>query len=570
LATTLASPLSSERLRREEYRRERGFAAVLVTALTFCALLVHGYHPYAEDGGVYLPEIKRLLDPGLYPQGTAFVVEHLRYSLFAPAMAGLVRGSRFSLETVLLVVHFATIWMTLFAAWLLAARCYGSREARGGAVALLSVWITLPIAGTSLMLMDPYVTARSLSTPCALLALVGALEFLRPQFELDEEQTGARWRGFALCLGALTGAAVMHPLMAAYAVGSVLLLVAVLSRSRLVRVWGTAGLGLTGVAMAAGVNLEALPENGIYRRVMLTREYWFLSQWHWYEWIGLIAPLVILSAVAMGRRREDDEARVGLARMAVAAGVTASVVAIVFARTGMATHLVARLQPLRIFQLVYVVMIVVVGATLGERILQRRPVRWVVVFPMLAAMMVMAERDTFPASSHLELPRALERVVATDSPNEFEQAFRWISRNTPRDAVFALDAHYISEPGEDTQGFRAIAERNALPDFSKDGGIVTNKPELAAAWLQGETAQAQLNVEPDAERVAALSPLGVTWVVLNRSAATGFACEYANEAVKVCRLPEARDGRHVNQFPAGAALAAVRTTDSWSLFSIFE
>lgn len=543
---------------------------MLVTALTFCALLVHGYHPYAEDGGVYLPEIKRLLDPGLYPQGTEFVMEHLRYSLFAPAMSGLVRESRLSLETVLLLVHFATIWMTLFAAWLLAARCYGSREARGGAVALLSAWITLPIAGTSLMLMDPYVTARSLSTPCALLALVGALEFLRPQFEIDEKQTGARWRGFALCLGALAGAAVMHPLMAAYALGSVLLLGAVLSRSRLVRVWGALGLGLTAVAMAAGVNLGTLPESGIYRRVMLTREYWFLSQWHWYEWIGLIAPLVILSAVAMGRRREDDDARVGLARMAVAAGLTASVVAILFARTGMATHLVARMQPLRIFQLVYVVMILLLGGMLGERILQRRPVRWVVVFPVLAAMMVMTERRTFPASSHLELPKVLERVVATDSPNEFEQAFRWISRNTPRDAVFALDAHYISEPGEDAQGFRAIAERNALPDFSKDGGIVTNKPELAVAWLQGETAQARLNVEPDAERVAALRPLGVTWVVLNRSAATGFVCEYANEAVKVCRLPEARDNRHVNQFPAGVALAVVRTTDSWSLFSIFE
>jgi hypothetical protein len=255
--------------------------------------------------------------------------------------------------------------------------------------------------------------------------------------------------------------------------------------------------------------------------------------------------------------------------MAVAAGLTAIVVAILFARTGMASHLVARLQPLRIFQLVYVVMILVLGGTLGERLLQRRTVRWVAVFSVLAAVMVTVERETFPASKHLELPKALGTVVAMDSPNEFEQAFRWISRNTPRDAVFALDAQYISEPGEDAQGFRAIAERNALPDFSKDGGVVTNKPELAATWLRGETAQVQLNAEPDAERVARLRPLGVTWVVLNRSAATGFVCDYANEVVKVCRLPQG-DGRHLNQFPAGAALAVVRTTDSWSLFSIFE
>jgi hypothetical protein len=241
LATSLASPVSSERLRLEEYRRERGFAAVLVTALTFFAVLVNGYHPYAEDGGVYLPEIKRLLDPGLYPRGAEFVMGHLRYSLFAPAMAGLVRASHLSVEMVMLLVHVAAIWTTLFAAWLLAARCYRSREARGAAAALLAVWITLPIAGTSLMLMDPYVTARSLSTPCALLALVGAMEFLRPQFELDDGRV--RGWGLVLCCGALAGAAVMHPLMAAYALGSVLLLGTVQSSSRLVRVWGTAGLG---------------------------------------------------------------------------------------------------------------------------------------------------------------------------------------------------------------------------------------------------------------------------------------------------------------------------------------
>jgi hypothetical protein len=536
LATSLATHFSSEQLEREEYRRERSFAAVLVTALTFFALLVHGYHPYAEDGGVYLPEIKRLLDPGLYPHRAEFVVGHLQYSLFAPMMAGLVRESQFSVGMMLLLVHLAAFWMTLFAAWLLAARCYLSREARGGAVALLAVWMTLPIAGTSLMLMDPYVTARSLSTPCALLALVGALEFLLPEFEM-EGQTQNRGRGMVVCCVALAGAAMMHPLMAAYAFGSVLLLGALLSRSRAVRVWGTVGLGLTGVAMAAGLHLSAPPESEIYQRVVLTRDYWFLSQWRWYEWIGLIAPLVILSVVALGRRREGDRARVGLARMAVVAGLTATLVAILFARAGMATHLVARMQPLRIFQLVYVVMILALGAALGERVLRRRPMRWVAAFSLLAAVMVVAERKTFPASKHLELPGALGWTDLSDKGNDYERAFAWIGRNTPRDAVFALDAQYITKPGEDAQSFRAIAERSVLPDYSKDGGVVTNKPELAAEWLEGQLAQAELNTEPDVRRVAVLRPLGVTWLVLEPNAVTGFACAYANEAVKVCRLP---------------------------------
>ncbi len=449
--------------------------------------------------------------------------------------------SNLSLEMVLLLVHLATFWMTLFAAWLLAARCYGSREARCGAVALLAAWMTLPVAGTSLMLMDPYVTARSLSTPCVLLALVGVLQFLRPQFVREEGGTPERWRGLALCCAGLAGAGVMHPLMAAYGFGSVLLMGTVMSSSRMVRVWGTAGLGLTAVAMAWGLMLSAPPESKIYQRVVLTRDYWFLSQWHWYELIGLIAPMVILSGIALGRRSEGDAARVGLARMAVVAGLTAIVVAMAFARTGMATHLVARMQPLRIFQTVYVVMILALGAALGERVLRRQAMRWLLVFSALAVVMVTAERRTFPASRHLELPSAVGWDAAGSSPadsgNPYERAFAWIGRNTPRDAVFAMDAQYITRTGEDAQSFRAIAERSVLPDFSKDGGVVTNKPELAAAWLQGQIAQKELSAKPDVERIAALRPLGVSWVVLEREALTGFVCGYANEAVKVCRLP---------------------------------
>jgi hypothetical protein len=213
------------------------------------------------------------------------------------------------------------------------------------------------------------------------------------------------------------------------------------------------------------------------------------------------------------------------------------VVAALFARTGMATHLVARMQPLRLFQTVYIVMTLALGATLGERVLQRRAMRWVVVFSALAAVMVMAERRTFPVSKHLELPYALSGDELADRGNPYQRAFAWIGRNTPKDAVFALDAEYITKPGEDAQSFRAIAERSVLPDFSKDGGVVTNKPELAAEWLQGQVAQARIDSEPDALRVAGLRPLGATWVVLERRAVTGFVCAYANEVVKVCRLP---------------------------------
>jgi type IV secretory pathway VirB3-like protein len=511
-----------------------------VTALTLFAVAVHGYHPYAEDGGLYLPEIKRLLRPELYPYGAEFVVGHLRFSIFAPVMAGLVRWSHLQLETVLLLVHLVSFWTTLFAAWLLAARCYKSREARCGAVALLAVWITLPIAGTSLMLMDPYVTARSFSTPCTLLALVGALEFLRPRdgAGLSETQSAAQWRGLLLCCAALVGAVAMHPLMGAYGLGCVAVLGCAMSSSRKVRTWATIGLCCAALAVAGAVQMSGVPESTAYLSVVLTRYYWFLSEWHWFELMGLVAPLTILALVGFGRhtlgRDGEDAVRVGLTRMAVIAGVTATTVALLFAREGLATHSVARLQPLRIFQLVYVVMILVVGAALGERMLQRSAMRWLVAFSLLAGVMVFAERQTYPGSARVELPGTMP---GSASENPWERAFVWVSRNTPQDARFALDSHYINLPGEDAQGFRAIAERSVLPDYSKDGGVVANKPALTGEWMQGVAAQTRLSTENDAARMEALRPLGVGWVVLDRGAATGFRCDYANAVVKVCRLP---------------------------------
>lgn len=530
MATSIASQLASVELALEQYRRERSFAAALVSALTFAALLIHGYHPYAEDGGIYLPEIKKLLDPGLYQYAPEFVVGHLRFSLFAPLVAALVHESHLSLEMLLLVLHLVSFWVTLFAGWLLAARCFTSREARGGAVALLAVWLTLPIAGTSLMLMDPYVTSRSISTPCALLALVGAFQFLLPRFEMEGEQR----RGMAFCCAALIGAGMMHPLMGAYALGAVLLMGTTLSASRTVRVWGTLGLILTAVMVAAGVQLSSPIESASYQKVMLTRNYWFLSQWHWYEWVGLVVPLMIVSVVGLGRRYNGDAARVGLARVAMVSGGTAIAVAALFAREGAAVHQVARLQPLRVFQLVYLVMILLAGAALGERVLQRRGWRWIAAFSVLAAVMVLVDYETFPASRHLELPDGL--VSFGSGGNQWEEAFVWIRKNTPKDAVFALDAYYTVREGEDAQSFRAIAERSSLPD-SKDGGTASNKPGLTAEWSQGMALQTELGEEPDWRRFAALKSIGATWVVLERSAATRFGCAYENEVVKVCRLP---------------------------------
>jgi hypothetical protein len=290
------------------------------------------------------------------------------------------------------------------------------------------------------------------------------------------------------------------------------------------------GLVLLALLIATVLYSTTPPDSPAYLNVALTRTYWFVARWNWYEQFGLIAPIAILAAI--GLRRTGPSQRTGrtLARTGAVAGTVAIGVAVLFARANAPNYLVARLQPLRIFQIIYILMILALGAALGEKFLQSKPSRWIVIFALLAVIMMFAQRQTFPHSPHLELPW-------NKTNNGWQLAFEWISANTPVDALFALDAHYVTQPGEDAQTFRAIAERSALADYSKDGGEASITPALTAAWATGQAAQTDLNTASDASRITILRPLGVSWIVLPNTAATSFPCDYSDEAAKVCRLP---------------------------------
>jgi hypothetical protein len=499
----------------------------VVSAATLLAVGVNGYHPYAEDGGIYLTGVKRLLDAGLYPHDAAFAMEPTRWSLFAPLVAGLVRVTDVPLTWVVLGLHLVSVWATLFAVWMLAARCFARIEARVGAVALLACWLGLPVAGTALYVMDPYLTARSFATPAMLLAIVGALDATG-----WEEVSVRRRRGWVMWTGGLAVCAMMHPLTALYAGIATVVLACLRARGREVRVGGTAAACMVAIATAACAQMFASAESAAYVRAALSRSYWFLSQWRWYEMVGIAAPAGILGTVGwlLDRRAErDNGATRAMARMAVVVAAVACAVALLFAREDGARHLVARMQPLRMFQVVYVAMILLLGGWLGEALLRRSVRKWTAAVIVLGGVMFGGARAEYTGSNHLELP-----WVAPG--NAWVQGFEWVRANTPKDALFAMDADYIHAPGEDAENFRAIAERSVLPDASKDGGEASIAPDLAKAWAQGLAAQVGLDAASDAERLARLRPLGVTWVVLSAGAQTQFECPYANASVRMCRL----------------------------------
>lgn len=509
--------------------------ALLLIALAFATLLLNGYHPLAEDGGLYVAGVQYTLNPALFPHYTIFVTEHLRFSIFAPTLAFVVHRTHLPLSWVLLLVDLFSIWLTFFAAHKLLQRTIANPLAQLAGLCLLAAFWSIPIAGTSLLLMDPYVTGRSLSTPLSILALAFALEF-HPDFRLNI-------RPLLYCALCLIVAAAFHPLMAAYAFGLVLVLRLTYLRQRHVA-WAI--LAASALTLAAVLQHLAPTESPAIIAAEESRYYWFLSQWQWFELLGIVGPIAVLYALLRRFRIRSttiDIAAATLCRANIAIGCIATLVVLLFAHESSRAHLVARMQPLRVFLLVYVVMTLLLGAILTQLALEARArarssttrttltFAPVLILLALSATMFYVQRQTYPASEHLELPWLAQR-----NPNPWVQAFLWARANTPPGALFALDTKYVNEDGEDAQTFRPTALRSAVPDFSKDGGEAAITPQLSDEWLQGADAQRNLSTESDAARIARLRPLGVTWVVLHSTAQTAFPCPYDNGKIKVCRL----------------------------------
>lgn len=524
MATT--ETLLATQIKNRQPRWTFAVSPIAVTAaLTLVAVLVNGYHPYAEDGGVYLPGVLKLVHPDLFPTWSAFVTAQSRFSLFAPTIAALVRISAISVMVWIFLLYLLSIWTTLYAAWHITSRCCDSREAPYAAASVLALCLTVPIAGTSLMLMDPYVTARSISTPCTLLAILGALDLIAT-FKLTGRTS---LRSLALVAISLLVAALMHPLMAAYAAGCVILLACASITNAKIRMTAFVAIAVLSVSVGFLLYAVAAPEAAGYRPIALTRDYWFLSTWHWYQVFGLLAPLLLLVGIHRYSKALNERGR-WLVQMTIAAALTGSIVALLFAHQTARSYVVAMLQPLRIFQIAYIAMLLLSGAVLAHAFLKDHPLRWFAMMLPLAALMSFVQVDTFRYSSHIEAPWITPA-------NDWERGFLWIRDNTPKSAAFALDAKYIVSRGEDTQNFRAVAQRSSLPDYAKDGGIAAIEPDLTSEWLAGETIQNHLAQLSDPMRRLRLSSVNISWLVLPAESATSFPCAYRNRSMKVCRIP---------------------------------
>lgn len=483
-----------------------------------------GYHPYAEDAGIYLSSLNYTLNPALYAASRPFLLAYAHLTLFPELLALIVRALHLPVAWVLLLLHLGLLWLLIISVRALAVRCFTQPPVQWAAVAITALALGTPVAGTALCIADPYLTPRSFATPLCLLLFTAVLD-RRPR------------RALLLLAATLC----LHPLMGLY--GAFFALVLWTTSTR--RIHGTLRVCLAAVliALLAALSQQHVTESPAYIHAALTRTYFYLQEWQWYELIGVFAPLILLLLIYRADRvRQTSDAAncTALSAAAAACGLTVLFISALLIHPAGHSHLLARLQPVRTFHTIYVVLFLLFAGKCAERVRQRLPGRYfaavmAVFLLLLAGSMTLVQRHIFSGSAHLEMPYRAPQ-------NAWEQAFVWARDNTPQDALFALDATYITQPGEDGQHFRALSQRSALPDYSKDGGGAAIFPQLATQWQSGMTLSTGLSQLSDRERIARLAPAGVSWIVLQQRLQTGdavthFDCPYRNTVVMVCRLP---------------------------------
>jgi len=473
--------------------------------LTVLALLIHGYHPYAEDAEIYLPGVLKILNPSLFPTNAEFFGEHAGHSFYPNLIAFSVRATHLSLPWVAFLWQAGSIFLLLAASWRLASAFFDEELPHWGAVALMTALLTLPIAGTTLYILDQFLNPRNLAAFAVLFAVAEVLHGKYGRAPL--------WLAF--------GAAV-HPFMASFGILFCAWIV-LLDRYR------PSILGFA-IALPFGITFEPPPP--AYHEVALRQRAHFVLRWEWYEWLGLIAPVLIFWGLAKWARRQGIKNLELVSRAMIPFVLLAALAAIVLGVPARFEAL-TRLQPLRCLAICFMVLVVAGGGLLGKFVLQRHIWRWVALFVPLSLGMFFAQRQLFPASAHIEWPWA-------PPLNPWAQAFDWIRENTPVDALFALDPRHMELPGEDENGFRARAQRSMLADLVKDKGAASMFPPLSVKWAEQTADEKNFDRfgKRDFERLR--QKYGITWVVeqvgASRAIDTGLECPYRNDAVQVCRV----------------------------------
>src|SRR5262245_46787019 len=240
-----------------------------IVLITILALAVHGFHYGIEDEAIYLPAIKKYLDPSLYPFDSVFFVPQNNLTLLPVLVGSLAQVTFLPVHWTVFIAHLLSLFLVLAACWRLSRKCFDDPKAQWAAVMMVAALLTLPVAGTALYIMDQHLHPRSLATAAILWSLSELLE-----------------RRYHRAGTGLLVASLIHPIMGGLGVAFAVFLL-----------WPSGKQLL--VFCLAPLLLLLLPfdlkaPSAAWHEAALVSSQMYLLRWEWYEWIGIFAPLALL------------------------------------------------------------------------------------------------------------------------------------------------------------------------------------------------------------------------------------------------------------------------------------
>jgi len=500
-----------------EPRFLRPFALTLFfTALGF---LVMGYHPGMEDDGVYLAGIKSDLHPALFPHNADFFRLQLRFTIFDGSIAQFVRITHIPVPWAALFWQLLSLFVILWAARRVAARLFPEAPnifAQWAGVATLAAMFTLPVAGTAINIADQHLHPRNIATALIVLAVSRILE-------------GRSWQAFPLALLAFA----FHPIMGAMGLSFCVVLTLIMFEplQEHIRAWRSRQVANFATPAIAAIPIAWLfdPPSPTWLEALHSRHWFRLYEWTWYEWLGAIAPLALFWLVSRIARKRGELMLAHFASAILVYGIFQQTIAMILLGPQSLIAFSA-LEPMRYLHLIYIFLALVGGCYLGRYLLKDRVGRWALFLLIVNGPMFYVQRQLLASTPHLELPGSVPA-------NPWLQAFDWIKHNTPADAYFALDPHYLEAPGEDYHGFRALAERSSLADAVKDTSVVTKIPQLGPLWKEQTQAQSGWSHFQLADFQRLKFRFGVDWVLVSYPQSAPLNCHWHNNTLAVCQIP---------------------------------
>jgi hypothetical protein len=474
------------------------------------AVVIMGYHPGLEDDAFYLAAIKRNLNPALFPHDAEFFRLQFQATIFDKLIAFSIRLTHLPLPWIVLLWQIIAIFFVLHGCWRISRRCFADPAAQWASVTTIAILLTLPLPGIAISLADQHLHPRTLATAAVLAAIVAVLD-----------------RRLWLAGLLLAIAFAVHAIMAGFGIS----FCAFLFWNQRVPLHRRSSVPFA-AALVPPLGWIFEPASDAWRQAAATRGFYFPTHWRWYEWMGVFAPLVFLYFYRKWLTHGEQENTVlpSLVSALLYFGIFQTAIGLMIMLPPSLERL-RPFEPMRYLHLLYLLFFLFAGGLLGRHLLDRRLYRWLLLFFPLSVGMFYAQRQMYPASAHLELPGATPR-------NPWLQTFAWIRENSPVESLFALDPHYMTLPGEDYHGFRALAERSVLADYEKDAGMAARVPRLAPRWLREVNAQNGWRNFQAADFQRLKKEFGVTWVVLyaQEEPREAMTCPYQNGPLQVCRL----------------------------------